>query len=91
TQAGVVGNSGSLYAAGNQRLQVTGTLSNTGVIVAQGDNRITAARIDSGTQSLLGAGVKADGSLGASGDLTLTTTQGITASGQNLAAGHASL
>ncbi|WP_193317323.1 hypothetical protein, partial [Janthinobacterium sp. FT14W] len=42
-------------------------------------------------QSLLGAGVKADGSLGASGDLTLTTTQGITASGQNLAAGHASL
>ncbi|MDO8040282.1 filamentous hemagglutinin N-terminal domain-containing protein, partial [Janthinobacterium sp. SUN137] len=67
TQAGVVRNSGSLYAAGNQRLQVTGTLANTGVIAAQGDNRITAERIDSGAQSLLGAGVKADGSLGASG------------------------
>ncbi|MGX9772324.1 two-partner secretion domain-containing protein [Janthinobacterium aestuarii] len=91
TQADMVRNSGSLYAAGEQRLQVTGTLANTGVIAAQGDNHITAERIDSGAQSLLGAGIKADGSLAQSGDLTLTATQAITASGQNLAAGHASL
>ncbi|MGK5004087.1 hemagglutinin repeat-containing protein [Janthinobacterium sp. LB2P70] len=91
TQAEVVRNSGSLYAAGEQRLQVTGALTNTGVIAAQGDNRITAAQIDSGAQSLLGAGIKADGSLAQGGDLTLTATQAITASGQTLAAGHASL
>jgi len=89
TQAAVVRNSGSLYAAGNQRLQASGSIINTGVIAAQGDNRITAERIDSGAQSLLGAGIKADGSLGTSGALTLAATQAITASGQNLAAGHA--
>ncbi|WP_289887040.1 hemagglutinin repeat-containing protein [Janthinobacterium sp. SUN118] len=91
TQASEVLNSGNLYAAGNQTLQVSGAVSNSGVIAAQGDNRIDASRIDSTAGSLLGAGIRADGSLAGSGQLALTATQAIGAHGQNLAAGKTSM
>lgn len=42
TSAASVTNSGSLYSAGHQILNVTGTVNNTGLIAAQGDNAITA-------------------------------------------------
>ncbi|MED5596360.1 two-partner secretion domain-containing protein [Janthinobacterium sp. P210006] len=91
TQASDVFNSGNLYAAGSQALQVRGAISNSGVIAAQGDNRIDARRIDSAAGSLLGAGVRADGSLAGNGQLALTATQAIGAHGQNLAAGKTSM
>ncbi|MGX9730049.1 two-partner secretion domain-containing protein [Janthinobacterium aestuarii] len=91
TEAGEVLNSGNVYAAGNQTLQVSGAVSNSGVIAAQGDNRIDASRIDSVAGSLLGAGIRADGSLAGGGQLQLTATQAIAAHGQNLAAGKTSM
>ncbi|MED5612335.1 two-partner secretion domain-containing protein [Janthinobacterium sp. P210005] len=91
TRANEVLNSGNLYAAGSQALQVSGAVSNSGVIAAQGDNRIDANRIDSTAGSLLGAGIRADGSLAGSGQLQLTATQAIAAHGQNLAAGKTSM
>ncbi|SFX45807.1 adhesin HecA family 20-residue repeat-containing protein [Janthinobacterium lividum] len=91
TKAGEVLNSGNLYAAGSQTLQVNGAVSNSGVIAAQGDNSIDASRIDSVAGSLLGAGVRADGSLAGGGQLQLTATQAIAAHGQNLAAGKTSM
>ncbi|MCA1859153.1 hemagglutinin repeat-containing protein [Janthinobacterium sp. HSC-3S05] len=91
TRASEVLNSGNLYAAGSQALQVSGAVSNSGVIAAQGDNRIDASRIDSTAGSLLGAGIRADGSLAGSGQLQLKAAQAITAHGQNLAAGKTSL
>ncbi|MDN2676675.1 hemagglutinin repeat-containing protein [Janthinobacterium sp. SUN033] len=91
TRANEVLNSGNLYAAGSQALQVSGAVSNSGVIAAQGDNRVDASRIDSATGSLLGAGIRADGSLAGNGQLQLTTAQAISAHGQNLAAGKTSM
>ncbi|MDO8070848.1 hemagglutinin repeat-containing protein [Janthinobacterium sp. SUN176] len=91
TRASEVLNSGNLYAAGSQALQVSGAVSNSGVIAAQGENRIDANRIDSTAGSLLGAGIRADGSLAGSGQLQLTATQAIAAHGQNLAAGKTSM
>jgi filamentous hemagglutinin len=91
TSAVNVTNSGNLYAAGKQILNVTGAVNNTGLIAAQGDNVITANSLTSGATSLLGAGIKADGTLANAGNLSVTTIQGLTANGQNLAAGNAAL
>ncbi|WP_426074338.1 hemagglutinin repeat-containing protein [Janthinobacterium sp. DSP2-3-3] len=84
-------NTGSLYAAGNQTLNASGAIVNTGVIAAQGNTSLTANSLDSGASSLIGAGMQADGKLGTSGDLTISTTQTLAAHGQNLAAGKAAL
>ncbi|MDO8040281.1 hemagglutinin repeat-containing protein [Janthinobacterium sp. SUN137] len=89
TLTGDLTNTGLLYAGGDQQWTVGGALINGGSIAALGNTTLQANSISS--SGLLGAGVKADGSLGTSGDLTLAATQGITASGQNLAAGQASL
>ncbi|WP_061301678.1 beta strand repeat-containing protein, partial [Janthinobacterium agaricidamnosum] len=91
TSAGNLNNSGSLYAGADQRLAVGGTLLNSGAIIARGHNAVSAAVIQGSTGSLLGAGIQADGSLGQTGDLSVSATQALTASGQNLAAGYASL
>ncbi|MET3135439.1 adhesin HecA-like repeat protein, partial [Oxalobacteraceae bacterium GrIS 1.11] len=91
TVAANVSNTGSLYAAGEQSLVASGAIANSGVIAAHGRTTIVANSLDSGTASLLGAGVKADGSLAQAGDLTVTTTQALAAHGQNLAAGRAAL
>ncbi|MDO8769378.1 MAG: hemagglutinin repeat-containing protein [Burkholderiaceae bacterium] len=84
-------NSGSLYAVGDQTVQVSGAISNTGVIASQGNTAITADSLNSSAASLLAAGVQADGSLAGAGDLNVTTTQALVAKGQNLAAGQAVL
>ncbi|MDC8760326.1 hemagglutinin repeat-containing protein [Janthinobacterium fluminis] len=91
TSAANVSNSGKLYAAGKQTLRASGTVSNTGVIAAQGDNSISANLVHSGAASLLGAGVKVDGSLSNTGNLDVSSTQAMRAGGQNLAAGNANL
>ncbi|WP_257620633.1 hemagglutinin repeat-containing protein [Janthinobacterium sp. NKUCC08_JDC] len=84
-------NTGSLYAAGNQSLTATGAITNTGVIAAQGNISITAKTLDSSASSLIGAGIQADGKLGTSGDLTISTAQNLAVHGQILAAGNANL
>jgi filamentous hemagglutinin len=59
------------------------------VIAAQGHITISADSLSSGTTSLLGAGVKADGSLAPAGYLNVATLHTLAANGQNqnLAAG----
>ena len=89
TTAANVTNAGSLYAVGNQTLNATGTVSNTGMVAAQRDTSVAANKLVSGTTSLIGAGIKADGSLATAGDLVITTTRELSASGQNLAVGGA--
>ncbi|MEF2269951.1 hemagglutinin repeat-containing protein [Janthinobacterium sp. LS2A] len=91
TTLNTVNNTGSLYAAGNQSLTATGAITNTGVIAAQGNNNLTAKSIDSSASSLIGAGIQADGKLGTSGDLTISTAQNLAVHGQILAAGNANL
>ncbi len=91
TTLDTLSNTGSLYAAGNQSLTATGAVINTGVIAAQGNNNITAKTLDSSASSLIGAGMQADGKLGAAGDLTISTTQTLNAHGQILSSGNANL
>ncbi|NMM07118.1 filamentous hemagglutinin N-terminal domain-containing protein [Polaromonas sp.] len=91
TTAVNVTSTGSLYAAGSQILTVSGAVSNTGVIAARGNTTITADNLNSAATSLLGAGIASDGSLGNAGNLSVSTTGALTARGQNLAAGDATM
>ncbi|KAB8057438.1 hypothetical protein, partial [Janthinobacterium violaceinigrum] len=87
--SGDLTNAGLLYAGRNQQLTVGGLLSNTGSIASVNNTTISAGKVTS--SGLLGAGVKADGSLGTAGDLTINADGVLQASGQNLAAGSAVL
>lgn len=96
TTQGNVTNSGTLYASNDQTLIATGSITNSGVIAAQGNASITANSLSSSSVSVVGAGIKTDGSLitnasASSGNLSVTTTQGLAANGQNLAAGNLTL
>lgn len=91
TTQGNLTNTGTLYANNDQTLNVTGNVTNSGVIAAQGHTRITADSLSSSALSVLGAGVKTDGTLSSSGNLNVATTQSLTADGQNLAAGNLTL
>ncbi|MGZ5198716.1 MAG: two-partner secretion domain-containing protein [Telluria sp.] len=86
-----VTNTGALYAGGDERLEASGAVTNTGTIAAQGNMTLLANSLASGAQGLLGAGLKTDGALAQTGDLNITTTGGLAAHGQNLAAGTVSL
>ena len=88
TTQGNITNSGTLYASNDQTLSATGSVTNSGVIAAQGNTSISANSLISTSASVVGAGIKTDGSLGSSGNLNITTTQSLTANGQNLAAGN---
>ncbi len=84
-------NSGTVYAQGNTQLASNGTINNQGVIAAQNNTALVATGADSqitSTQnSVLGAGVQADGTLGTSGNLSLAATKTINAQGQTLSGG----
>ena len=80
-------NQGTVYAAGRTDITSQASLSNTGIIAAGADTRIVAAGIHSGKKSVLAAGIAGDGTLGSSGELTLTSHGKLQASGQNMAAG----
>jgi filamentous hemagglutinin len=66
-------------------------VTNSGLIAAQGDTTVRAGSLNSTAGSILGAGIKADGTLAAGGNLDVRTTQGLDANGQVLAAGNAGL
>lgn len=88
---GELRNYGVMYAGRNQALNVGGAFTNTGSVASMGNTSITAGSVVSGAGSLLGAGIKADGSLVPAGSLTVSATQNLQAAGQNVAAGNASL
>uniref|UniRef100_UPI00055019AA hemagglutinin repeat-containing protein n=1 Tax=Andreprevotia chitinilytica TaxID=396808 RepID=UPI00055019AA len=90
-----ISNSGTLYAHGNANLGTQGNVDNSGVIAAAGNTTLNAtgatSQITSHSGAILGAGVQTDGSLGSTGNLTVSATKTVTAQGQNLAGGDLSL
>jgi filamentous hemagglutinin len=88
TTQGNITNSGTLYASNDQTLNATGSVTNSGVIAAQGNTSITANSLSSTSASVVGAGIKTDGTLVSSGNLNIATTQALAANGKNLAAGN---
>ncbi len=83
---GDVTNQSTLYAQGSTDITTQGVLQNSGTIVAGQDTTLNTQSITS--TGILGAGVKTDGNLGNSGDLTLNANGLISAQGQNMAAGN---
>ena len=90
-QAGSLANGGSLRSGSDANIAVGGALTNDGSITAGRNTTITAGSVQSGTASVLGAGIQSDGKLGGVGDLRVTTAGALTANGTNLAAGNATL
>ncbi|MFD2426825.1 filamentous hemagglutinin N-terminal domain-containing protein [Ralstonia solanacearum] len=90
---GGIANAGTVYAQGDTQLATRGNVgnTNTGVIAAQGNTTVAAtgasSTIDSQAGSVLGAGLRGDGTVGTSGTLQLSATGQLNAQGQNLAGG----
>ncbi|WP_269759311.1 filamentous hemagglutinin N-terminal domain-containing protein [Variovorax sp. E3] len=84
-------NTGTLRGANDVSVVATGALVNDGNITAGRHTTLTAASVQSGTASVLGAGVQSDGNLGGTGELRVTATGALAANGTNLAAGNATL
>jgi filamentous hemagglutinin len=92
TTQGDASNTGSAYALGNAIWNIGGALTNNGanaVLAAAGNTTVTASSLaGNGT---LAASLQSDGSLGSSGDLTVTTSGNLADNGRALAAGNLSL
>ncbi|APA89826.2 hemagglutinin repeat-containing protein (plasmid) [Paraburkholderia sprentiae WSM5005] len=84
-----VANSGTIYAQGNTSIGTAGAVTNSGTVAAQQNTSITAGSVAS--TGTLGAGVNGDGSVGSSGDLLLSASGQLDASGLNMAGGNATL
>ncbi|MGF6604529.1 filamentous hemagglutinin family protein [Paraburkholderia sp. GAS448] len=83
-------NSGTTYAQQNANLSASGTFTNSGTLAAQQNTTVNAGSVNS--TGTLGAGVNGDdGSVGHSGDLSVTASGQLNATGQNVAGGNASL
>jgi filamentous hemagglutinin len=90
-QVGSLTNGGSLRGANDASVAVGGALTNDGSITAGRNTTITAGSLQSSNAGVLGAGVQNDGKLGAAGDLRVTNSGALVASGNNIAAGNATL
>lgn len=90
-QAGQLANTGSLRAGRDGLITAQGNLTNDGSITSAGNTRVQALSLQSSATGVLGAGVKADGSLGSAGNLQVDTTQALAAHGTQLAAGSINL
>lgn len=86
-----IDNAGTLYAQGDLHLATAGGILNSGIVAARGNATLTANRVDSTAGSVLGAGIRDDGTLAPTGDLAIHATQDIVARGQNLAGGDMTL
>nr|WP_316252032.1 hemagglutinin repeat-containing protein [Paraburkholderia sp. 31.1] len=84
-----VANSGTIYAQGNTSIGTAGAVTNSGTVAAQQNTSITAGSVAS--TGTLGAGVNGDGSVGSGGDLLLSASGQLDASGLNMAGGNATL
>lgn len=81
-----IDNSGSLYAKGDMRLTSQGDIDNSGVVAAQVNTRLKADRVRSGRDSLLAAGIDAQGNSSGAAELKIEARQ-VAANGQNHASG----
>lgn len=90
-KAGSIANSGSLRGENDASVVVDGQLANDGSITAGRHTTVAAGSVQGGTTGVLGAGVQSDGKLGGVGDLHVTTSGALVATGTNLAAGDAML
>ena len=81
-----VDNSGVLYSQADASLTTLANIGNSGTIAAKGNLGLAATGVNSAVSSTaaatLAAGVEADGSLGATGDLSVQASKTITALGQ---------
>ncbi len=91
TSASSLNNTGMLYAAGSQILTTGGTLTNSGTIAAAQDLHIGAASLAATGNSVLAAGMAADGKLTGTGALSVSTTGALQSAGQALATGNVTL
>ncbi|ALF90704.1 MULTISPECIES: hemagglutinin repeat-containing protein [Ralstonia solanacearum species complex] len=86
---GGIDNTGTTYGRQSAALGTSGDLTNSGTLAAQQDLRVNANNVaSSGT---LGAGVNSDGSLAHAGDLSVVAGGTLSATGQNVAGGNATL
>ncbi|SOD28921.1 filamentous hemagglutinin [Variovorax sp. YR752] len=92
-QAGSLANSGSLRGANDVHVAVDGELTNdgSGSITAGHNTTITGGSVLGSTAGVFGAGIQNDGTVGAVGDLRVTTANALIANGTNIAAGNATL
>ncbi len=82
-------NSGTTYARQSLSASIGTDLTNSGTLAAQQDTSVNAGSVNS--TGTLGAGVNNDGAVGQGGDLNLTASGQLSATGQNAAGGNASL
>ncbi|WP_232464414.1 hemagglutinin repeat-containing protein [Burkholderia ubonensis] len=82
-------NTGTTYAQQNVNVSTGGAMSNSGTLAAQESTTVNAGSINS--TGTLGAGVNNDGSVGKGGDLNVSSTGQLMATGRNVAGGNASI
>ncbi|WP_175813464.1 contact-dependent inhibition toxin BcpA [Burkholderia contaminans] len=86
---GGIQNSGTTYAQQSASINTAADVTNTGTLAAQQNTTVNAGSVNS--TGTLGAGVNNDGSVGRGGDLNVTASGQLSATGQNVAGGNASL
>ncbi|WP_423758930.1 contact-dependent inhibition toxin BcpA [Burkholderia sp. NLJ2] len=86
--AGGIENSGTTYGQQSVSLNTGADVTNTGTVAAQHNVGVTAGSLNS--TGLLGAGVNSDGTVTQVGDLQVTTTGQLNATGKNVAGGNVS-
>ncbi|MDH1477633.1 hemagglutinin repeat-containing protein [Comamonas thiooxydans] len=91
TTATSLDNSATLYAAGEQTLDVAGAVGNQGTIAAAKKLSLTADSFAGGAANVLAAGMAANGQLSGSGALTAVTSGSLQTNGQALATGTLNL
>ncbi len=82
-------NSGTTYARQSLSASIGNDLTNSGTLAAQQNTSVNTGSVNS--TGTLGAGVNNDGAVGQGGDLNLTASGQLSATGQNAAGGNASL
>ncbi|WP_152608066.1 hemagglutinin repeat-containing protein [Burkholderia sp. A9] len=87
--AGGIQNNGTTYAQQSLSAATSADLTNSGTLAAQQNTTVNAGSVNS--TGTLGAGVSDDGSVARGGDLNLTASGQLSATGQNVAGGNASL
>jgi len=86
---GGIDNTGTTYGRQSAAVSTSGDLTNSGTLAAQQNLSVNANNVNSG--GTLGAGVNSDGSLAHAGDLSVVAGGTLSATGQNVAGGNATL
>ncbi|MEF9675809.1 hemagglutinin repeat-containing protein [Pectobacterium aroidearum] len=82
-----VDNSGTLFAQRDQSTTASDEVTNTGLIAAKSNTSVRGASIRNSKGAAIAAGMKTDGTLADSGNLTLASDGKLTSKGQALAGG----